>query len=422
MKNPPTAIRTSRIDTGGNTGAVLLRVSIDYGAAASADEGETRCACTCPTTHPRTLVCKLMNAAQGRSQTHRDKLIERLIMTSLGYTDERMMALETDMYARASAIFMEPAGVRVPRCYYAAMEGTSNALTRAMFVMWMRKEHVRGAILMEDLGGGETWGAVQTVPTPVAEMVLLHAARIHGYTANLIRERRVDPATLPRTFNYFMSTLCKGPALIHKLQVMNSSLAAEVDRRWGDSDLRVLRDEPDVMQALKACCRLYRRRVYPRLSGRHRFVCCLHGDLHAGNFMLMPDKSVRAFDWQMWGIGPVSWELAYFFSSNVDADPVEDERLLRLYHAELEKHAPGMYPFALLKRDLDVATVDYLTSGLVRRGAHETPASVARANSKDGGYTAGIQSVCTPREVRLLRRLRDIWKRDPSFRFNSKQQ
>ena len=407
--NEVVKVEASDVGTGGNTGAALVRVTITY-ANNDDDKGKAL---------PRTLVCKMVDTSQVVSPTNRDKLVERLMMYTSGYSDVSMLQLETSFYGELRKLVLDPTGVEAPKSYYAQTGGTSNFASATMFIVFKRKERFRGAVLMEDLGGGTTWNAVETVPTPVAERIMRLMGRLHGATAKLLKENPALERRLPLAFNFPMNTMSKGPAYLHKLTVMRAALADEIFRRWGDSDYRVLRDEPDTMEALRALTKVYRRRIPPQVRRRHPFVCCLHGDMHAGNVMVMPDDSTRLFDWQMWGIGALSWEVAYFLASNVDADPVQDERLLRLYHAELESAAGGAasYPFPLLKRDVDVVTIDYLSQALVRRGAHETPASVARANERDYGFTAGIQHVCTAREARLLRRLRDVWRRDPSFAF-----
>src|SRR4051812_20077784 len=120
-----------------------------------------------------------------------------------------------------------------------------------------------------------------------------------------------------------------------------SKMEREIKKRWGATDLRILSDDPEVYAALGVFIQRYQGSVHPRVLGKRPFRCVLHGDLHAGNFMFMPDGTMKAFDWQMWGWGHPAQELAQLLASSVKPDRGVDERVLRAYHSELSSVLQG---------------------------------------------------------------------------------
>ena len=129
-----------------------------------------------------------------------------------------------------------------------------------------------------------------------------------------------------------------------------------------------------------------RREIYelvldavPRLLGRHcshRNVTITHGDAHVWNAFLPRDErdGVRLFDWDSWGVGIASSDLAYMMAVHWYPDRRRrfERSLLDNYHAVLVAH--GVRGYA--RSDLDD---DYRLSVLlqimipVRQAAYDIP-------------------------------------------------
>jgi hypothetical protein len=276
----------------GNTGAFLFRVRLEFSK---------------PTDMASTLVLKFSDTGKMVTPTQRDSAIERAIILSTGYSDVRMLQLETSFYAKHCRVLTEPLGIRTPKVYYACMDGHSTRSSVGLFVAFGVRQKVRGAIIMEDLGAGKTYDAVGPVPEPDMLRILETVAKFHGASAKMLRESGGNEAALfgpgfdPKAFNYDLTHMSKGVArMVKKRWTKHSGVADRVLKRWGGTDLSVLVADPEVFLALKAVERHYATRIYPLLAKRHPFRCVLQGDLHAGNYMFMPDSSLVLYDWQMW--------------------------------------------------------------------------------------------------------------------------
>jgi len=399
----------------GNTGAQIFRIALEYSSA---------------TELPATVVLKFCDTSKMVTPTQRGNAIERGIILSTGYSDVRMIELETSFYSRFADVIAKPMAFRTPKIYYCGMSGGSTRLSLALFVAFGRLLSCKGAVIMEDLSAGETHDAIGSVPTPRFELVLQAMARFHGYSAALLHNKPDALGPLPRAFNYDLTYMTNGVARLVK-RGMKPGVAQRVLNVWGNTDLAVLKNEPGTYEALRALEKRYGSHVYPMLARRHAFPCVVHGDLHVGNFYFMPGEASAAnmcsFDWQMWGTAPSPvQEVHYLFASHLlddrqAPDRAEDERLLRMYHGALMQASGGVvdFPFELLRRDFDVASLDYLAAMMMRRARVDTPASVLRSAKKKGAgrLVLGIQRLLKFRETVLLQRAMQLHEINPAFEF-----
>jgi len=117
---------------------------------------------------------------------------------------------------------------------------------------------------------------------------------------------------------------------------------------------------------------------YPTLSEKYfnnkisssgnlfRHSTFLHGDYHAGNmfFDTKPNENMTVYvcDWQAFGIGHPSTEMAYLLGM-VEPDPALDLRLMRVYYDELTKKiSPEEYPWKVFERECEIRTMGLAVS------------------------------------------------------------
>lgn len=101
-------------------------------------------------------------------------------------------------------------------------------------------------------------------------------------------------------------------------------------------------------------------RSAPRLLARAQPTTIVHGDAHAWNcFLPKTDGQARLFDWDAWGIGHASDDLAYLMAVHwyPDQRGAFEDRLLNRYHDELLAHAVAGYSRAALQEDYRVSVL-----------------------------------------------------------------
>jgi len=99
------------------------------------------------------------------------------------------------------------------------------------------------------------------------------------------------------------------------------------------------------------------------LFRQHTF---LHGDYNAGNLFFATEpsdaktpkiKDVFLIDWQGYGVGHPSTEVAFFLSF-IEPDPELDMRIMKTYYEELTKTVPQeTYPFEVMVREVEIRTM-----------------------------------------------------------------
>jgi hypothetical protein len=285
--NRVVAVQREALGGGGSTGALVVRLQMTYAQAA---EGL-----------PRTAILKYSDVSRMVTPLQRPDPFERAVMHGAGYSDVRMLELECSFYDHVGAAVRGvcPA-VDLPGAYYSAMKGRSTRLSAALFICSGRLERAWGAVLMEDLGGGRSYDAVEEIPEGLAVRVVQVAAQMHAATARAVLESPLAFAPAAgRAFNYDMNSMSVGLPKMVKLAAFGprSNLGVRVRTHWGSSDLKVLVDEPDTFDALQTFVHRYAK-VRRALRRRRPFKCVVHGDMHAGNYMFMPDGSMKIFDWQ----------------------------------------------------------------------------------------------------------------------------
>jgi len=356
-ENHVVEIAKSSLGDGGATGATVLRIVLTY-ATVNPDL-------------PSSVVLKFSDTSKIVTPVQRPSAVERGIMTLAGFNDVRMLVLETSFYSTYGPIITSSCGMEFPRCYYSGFTGSSSVATRAMFVLFKRLERANGCILMQDMSNGTIYDAVEDISLDVATKIAVALAKLHAVTAKEVQSRSTKYLpVLGRAFNYDMNSMSTGlPKLVKGTAFgPRSSLASNVKKIWGTSDLRVLVDEPDVFDALCVFVKK-NKQVARQLKRRHPFKCILHGDGHAGNCMFLPDGSIKFFDWQMWGYGHPAQELAQFFISNIPNDREFELSVLRAYSEELNRGLENSnlsYAFDDLTRDVEVAQLDVLAAEMFR--------------------------------------------------------
>jgi len=342
-------------------------------------------------------------------------------MDAFTYSDVNLLKREILFYTRFYQMVSEPCGLKIPDIYLTAIEGRSDALSQALFVMFKRKERVKGAILMEDLSSGHNLDPVEISTKETLTRLCTEIGRLYGYTARTLilnRGRIGEGIKPPKALTYKMCLMTSGVAkMIKQRWTPTSGFVQRVVDRWGDSDYAMLKQDPECLEALLALERHFRPKVYKLHKTLAEYFCILHGDFHAGNFMMMPSGDVKVFDMQMFGAGHPAEELCYFLTSNVDPTDASDEVALKMVHTAMETASQGVakYAYEDLKRDVDICTLHYVAANIVRRAVFETPESLERLKQNLGHIMDGLLRVLRVREARLLLRLKNIWKRDPTF-------
>jgi len=287
--------------------------------------------------------------------------------------------------------------------------------------LFKRKERVRGAILMEDLSSGTNLDPVEVSSKEVLSRLCIEIGRLYGYTASTLLENkgRIGGLKPPKAVTYKMCLMTSGVSkLLKRRWTPNSNLVHQVYARWSATDYRILNDDTETLEALLALQKHFFPYVYHLHKKMHKYPCIVQGDFHAGNFMMMPNGDVKMFDMQMWGVGHPAEELCYFLASNVEPTEENDELALRMVHSAMETASRGLisYSYADLKRDVNICTIHFLAANIVRRALFDSPQSAEKLKRKLGHMMEGIQRVCRVREMRLLLRVKQIWKNDPTFR------
>jgi hypothetical protein len=329
---------------------------------------------------------------------------------------------EVLFYQQYFQLITEPIGIRIPEVYYAETRGHSSLLSKSLFVMFRRKECVRGAIIMEDLSSGRNLDAVEESSRANIMRLCAEIGRLYGYTAKALIENKGELAPgmkPPSVTSYQMLFMSSGiPKLVKRRWTPNSGLVNQVFTKWGTTELHVMNDDPELLRALLALEEHFVPHVYGLHNDLWKYSCIVQGDFHAGNFMIMPGGHIKMFDMQMWGEGHPADELAYFFASNVEPNEENDLLALRTVHSAMETTGGDVahYPFERLKRDVDVCGLHYLAASMVRRGYYDTPDEVHKLVERQGSVQIGVQRILTVREERMMIRAKQIWKRDPTFR------
>ena len=149
----------------------------------------------------------------------------------------------------------------------------------------------------------------------------------------------------------------------------------------------------------------------------------VHGDLHAQNFAYFAESHrVKMFDMQMWGMGSPAVELAYFLSSNTNAEDIQGEAcLIRLYYSEFMSSSKldlTKYSIGEFCTDIRRAQVEFSVATIIRRAMFETPQTVGATIQKQGAIAESMQKVLLEREVRFLQKMKQIWRTNRTFNSN----
>lgn len=202
-----------------------------------------------------------------------------------------------------------------------------------------RPSERRSVLLLEDVGDGLPGDQVAGCDLERADQVLAVAARLHAATWG---ERA--PAERP----WFLRRL-DSPKLFH---AGFAARMAEFEKQAGHHFAGATHS------VLGALAKNGLRRISDFFARTQ--PCLLHGDLRLDNiFFHRPTAAasgVRALvDWQLTGLGPPAFEVAYFLSGSLPAETSQDDvrDLLAGYHAGLVAGGVEGYPLSRLLDDHD---------------------------------------------------------------------
>lgn len=436
----PATITITPLGSGGNTGAALMRVR--YTATSSSPDA----------TAPSSLILKMSDTSKmTHSPANRSRMTERYLMVSSGYSDAIMLERELDYYTHLASPMEKLAGVTSPRVYYTDKRGSRTLSSAMRLVVFGKFQSLQGVILMEDLGeDGVTFDATsEEIGSSTLDRMLEMAARFVGGSGRLIKQRGKIPSSTLRATSFQYPLTMFDSSLLRRVvrSKWHPGISEELAKTHGVEGeafgLPVLK-QANVMAALKAFESVVASRGFPPRRTPFPFACFLHGDLHAGNFMLkrsgqsrhQGEGELKIFDMQMWGLGHPAVELAYFLASNAIPDFDSDDRLMTNYyetvfntfgvggsddHDDDQKAAAEemrrTYPLETFKIDTMRAGLQFMAAAMVRRWSFDTPSAIRSQIERAGERAREIQSVLSRRESRFIRRCAIIFEKRGGFDF-----
>lgn len=279
------SLRAARIGAGVGVSSALYRLDLDGSGC------------------PATAVAKL------------PALAEEAVFTS---TVLEMYIREVRFFERAAA----DAPVRVPECYWAAVEAETS----------------RFAVVMEDLGGLRAVDQTAGMAVADAERAVDALARWHARWwgrgdemveagVGLSIDHPIYPAVLPPVF----------------------------DEGWAKVST-ALELEPEVVELASRWTELLPRMIADLNEGPNAFV---HGDFRADNLLFGPDGSPAVLDFQLVGSAAAAYDLAYFVTSSLDAAVAGacERALFDRWRAGLEAAGAPVADAGLMERQYRVAAL-----------------------------------------------------------------
>ena len=246
---------------------------------------------------------------------------------------------EVEFYRSLAAVV----GVRVPRCSGA----------------WLDENTGEFVLLLEDVPSDPDVDQLVGLDPARAEAVIRSIARLHARTWRDDRWVGVDwlPRLATRRANLTALAAAGAPQLM-------GWLAA--DGRFRPGDASAIEQLPDRIGDV-----LTRLEELP--------MCVVHSDLRLDNILFPPTGEPVVLDWQGVGLGPPSWDLAYFLTQSltVEARRAYEEPLLAAHHAAVRSEGVDV-PITTLH----AGYVDALWFGLVVACAVVAIASPGDARSE----------------------------------------
>lgn len=226
---------------GGNTGAQVLRVNLRKLAAS-----ETK-----------SVIMKTVETNKiAFSPAQRENSGERFLMYLFGYTDARMFKIETLFYSEWKPLIEKAIGVQLfPEIYLSEFYKDESTLSATRMILYGRRQHASGAIVMEDLSGGIFFKATSTSVDPKAlELMVRAAASFSGSSVAFLKTRNVHSS-----FQYQLSSMNAGIVETIKIASFKKGTSKLVAKLWGDSKFSCLRTDKTLMEAMECLEDCYRR-------------------------------------------------------------------------------------------------------------------------------------------------------------------
>jgi len=252
--------------------------------------------------------------------------------------------------------FMDANGIRSPKPYYIGMEDYGKR-SPLLFLLGF-KSQFRLLFLFEDLSDYKTFGYVGSLPEEYASASMKKLAQLHALNWNT---KRFDPTLQAQTYDFFFNF---HPNFITKFPERDR--LSKILDTW-EKQFPLLA-QPDIRSALYTYSEHYpdlsKKYFHPNVmdSGSlFKNYTLLHGDFHCGNIFYQVDASnedpvqdVVILDWQNYGYGHPSTEVAFLMSFS-NADEEKESRLKKIYYDELTKTVPREeYPFQVFERELEI--------------------------------------------------------------------
>ena len=270
------------------------------------------------------------------------------------------------------------------RCYEELLESTPVSVPQP-YAAWYDPASAHFLLVQQAIDADDTVDQLRGLTVDQARLVLQQAARLHARWWS-------DPT---------LTSLAWLPALDSHQRIRNLTTLARTGwpllcEMLGDSlapsERALGATFPDRLEAaLRSVARL-----------PHTL---LHCDLRADNLLFSPDGSrVTLVDWQGAGVGPPSFDLAYFLSQSLSVDARRDDEdyLLDFYRAELA--ASGV---ELTRRDVSTGYAESMHYGLA------IACALPLISDPDEPRVRRLAEVVARRSIEALRDHNQLWEEQP---------
>lgn len=305
-------------------------------------------------------------------------------------------------------------GASTPKCYFAFLEDHGDCNRFTALVSDARTD-TKMVLLIEDLGEHQHYAMNIPLPHNHALSVAKNLARMHAAYWNKPIQDKKEDELLPTMHDMFLPD---GISTNLVQWAFGDGFAKKICKNWEDSDFgRLSKEIPNFEQNLQNYGDTYEELIKPfsttkRLQNSKLFqnLTLVHGDMHPGNICIRKDNNEPLlYDWQCYGYGQNSTELAFFVSAGAIFDPDNDQELLHTYYDELTGVggvSKEQYPYGLFEREV---MIRFLSYGILLTGVLllETPASVAEREAKKARQPQKLDNLIINMYKRIFHYLHD---------------
>ena len=325
----------------------------------------------------------------------------RLFIWALGLRvlADKAAVREVEVY-RDLAAALSTAGVRIPRLFYAGVDGSADMPT-CCFLWRPDSIYCRTVLLLEDLStsgfsscGHAVLDWASALDADIVAAGLRTIARIHAWGWG----RTGEPPSKGLYPPFFGGHWAQRKFVLKKIGT--SKVMERFIDLWQDRPERTCLQNPEVLEMLWDL-RANIHRWCSRIEALDREQTMVHGDFHRGNiFAKREDGSVEVctFDWSFFGTGHVAWEVVYFLREGwarkappFSAIDAEEEAQLRLYHEALLAARPDVgYSLEQLTADVKLIMIAHFLLMLEDSAKPEKLAEMVMAKEVPGLGEEGV--------------------------------